>query len=384
VAAGYSGCFANLCRGFGLAKYRANGGLDPSFDRDGRVMTMLPVDRSGSAADSVINALVAYPGGSVLAAGGTGDFFNESTGRNSLPRFALLKYLPSGRLDRRFGHDGLVTTGFRRKDGRNSEITAAARQRDGKVVVAGASQGCGDWVCFTVGRYLANGAVDRTFARRRHARNGFLHLNVPGLSDEANALAVLRRGRILITGGGDGQFVTVRLTRSGRRDRSFGGNGIVSTNLGKHSSSSRAAHDLLVDRRGITVAGGGPEGGGLIIRYGHSGQVLRNFGRRGRIRVPHLGIEAVLRHRCGLIVAGTTRLPSGDPSMALVGVPRGTRRPILRGMVTPFASTQASFGQALVRISRSRVVAVGRIEPSKRHGDFALAAYRARSLFPHC
>lgn len=107
----------------GLARYDANGNLDPSFDGDGLVTTgladiayVLPYEIRVQPDGKV------YVGGTAVA---TGSYKHH---------FLLLRYTPSGSLDSGFSGDGIVVDG----QGDNAYGQAVAVQADLKPVVGGA------------------------------------------------------------------------------------------------------------------------------------------------------------------------------------------------------------------------------------------------------
>src|SRR5262249_59067686 len=79
----------------------------------------------------------------------------------ALSDFALTRYLPDGRLDPSFDHDGRVTTDF----GGNDSAAAVAIQGDGKIVAAGGGGGL-----FALARHRQNGSLDRSFRFSRAPR----------------------------------------------------------------------------------------------------------------------------------------------------------------------------------------------------------------------
>ena len=85
----------------------------------------------------------------------------------------------------------------------------------------------------------------RPLRRRRHARHGFggdgiVTTDFAGQVDQANAVAVQPDGKIVVAGlatarrpiGADGDFALARYNADGTPDTSFGGDGIVTTDLG--------------------------------------------------------------------------------------------------------------------------------------------------------
>jgi uncharacterized delta-60 repeat protein len=81
---------------FGLARYTADGKLDPTFGEGGKVRTRF--GRFGAAERSVARDVALTPNGKILVAGSiSGDF-------------ALARYNRDGSLDTSFGEDGVVRT----------------------------------------------------------------------------------------------------------------------------------------------------------------------------------------------------------------------------------------------------------------------------------
>jgi uncharacterized delta-60 repeat protein len=140
VAAGFARHRRNSVREFALARYEADGELDPRSGVGGKVTTRMRPD-GASAYD-----LVLLPDGRLVAAG-------------SYDVFALARYTPSGVLDDSFGKDGRVFTGFRNGADAGLAVTA---QSDGRMIVAGSSTFCdnaGNEECednFALARYKAN------------------------------------------------------------------------------------------------------------------------------------------------------------------------------------------------------------------------------------
>lgn len=99
---------------FALARYFPNGGLDTSFDGNGRVITP-----GGGAADVRLQ-----PGdGRIVVAGSNGPGGDV----------AVLRYNPDGSLDTGFGTGGLAIADF----GGTDAARGVALQTDGKIVAAG-------------------------------------------------------------------------------------------------------------------------------------------------------------------------------------------------------------------------------------------------------
>jgi uncharacterized delta-60 repeat protein len=106
-------------RDFALARYDQDGGLDPTFDDDGKVLT--DFGRIDEAFDVAIQA-----DGRIVAAG-------NSTASLNPTDFALARYNDDGNLDSSFDGDGRVLTDF----GASEFVRGLAIQGDGRIVAAG-------------------------------------------------------------------------------------------------------------------------------------------------------------------------------------------------------------------------------------------------------
>jgi uncharacterized delta-60 repeat protein len=163
---------------------------------------------------------------------------------------------------------------------------AVATQPDGKIVTVG-----GDKPLYakglTVARFNPNGTPDRSFDG-----DGVKVVRLGGRKDASTALAVAmdRRGRVVVGGtwskqtepggaGEDPQFrhfwALLRLTRNGKLDRSFSGDGKVVTRF----SAEGGIYALALASRGRIVAVGS---GFNVARYRSNGRLDRSFSRDGR------------------------------------------------------------------------------------------------------
>jgi uncharacterized delta-60 repeat protein len=121
--------------GFALARYHADGSLDPSFGDDGRVTTEFAY---GNADDVAIDSA-----GRIVAAG------YRPTGDGSEDRsvFAVARYKPVGGLDPSFGAGGKVTTDFGAET--LDEAFSVAIDSEDRIVAAGYRSGD-----FALARYI--------------------------------------------------------------------------------------------------------------------------------------------------------------------------------------------------------------------------------------
>jgi uncharacterized delta-60 repeat protein len=308
---------------FALVRFRANGALDPRFGAAGRVTT----DFAGS-----------FAGASAMALQADGKIVLAGAGQNS---FAMVRYLPGGKLDRSFGTAGKVVTA----SGLEAGARGLALQSDGKIVVVGDnitdfSDSNADFVLmrhltdgtldpsfgdgagmvttdfsshdnafdvaldsngkilvagtvrvglvgmFAVARYHADGDLDDTFDN-----DGIVTIDF-GTDDggSANAIRIQSDGKIVAAGraalppaGSASDFVVVRFLSDGSLDQSFNGTGIVTTDFG---NSFAEANDLGLQADGKIVAGGGGfefdaarylPDGSLDAAFGGDGKVALTF-----------------------------------------------------------------------------------------------------------
>jgi uncharacterized delta-60 repeat protein len=183
--------------GFALARYRADGSLDPYFGGDGRVVTGFGPGSSGGA-----GAVAIQSDGKIVAAGSAGDIFGP---------FAVARYTRRGRLDRTFGEDGRATVNIA---GGEEAATDIAIQGNGRIVAAGyagiphefGDEGTGG---FALARFRANGTLDTSFGGDGKIRT---HFGV-GIA-LGKAIAIQSDGRIVVAGWAGGYFVLARYLSS--------------------------------------------------------------------------------------------------------------------------------------------------------------------------
>src|SRR5947209_1807821 len=130
----------------------------------------------------------------------------------------------AGQLDAAFGHGGLAVA-----SSTLSKISAAhaAVQADGKVVVVGKADDA-----FAVARFNADGTLDASFGA---SGTGIVltQAGPDGNASQATSVAIQSDGRIVVVGKDSGfeRFDVVRYRANGTLDTTFGGSGIVHTNL---------------------------------------------------------------------------------------------------------------------------------------------------------
>jgi uncharacterized delta-60 repeat protein len=181
-------------------------------------------------------------------------------------RFVALAFGPRGSLDPTFGGDGKVFTDLTPK----ADIPfALAIQGDGKIVVAGGAAQDGPDPKFALVRYDRDGSLDPNLRG-----DGTVISNVTPYGDLAYSVAIDLDGRIVAAGqAGSGgrapRFGTVRYLADGTRDRTFGGDGKVSSDLTPFYDS---AFGVAVQADGSVVCSGVAGSGGshasfAVVRY---------------------------------------------------------------------------------------------------------------------
>jgi uncharacterized delta-60 repeat protein len=247
----------------------AAGDLDPSFSSNGKVVT------SVSGGD-VGNAVAIDSQDRIVVAGDS-----QSPGKMS-----VVRYLPDGRLDPSFSHDGKVVLSFGDGSDRARAVAIDSRNR---VIVAGSDTvRAGPRVrgSFAVTRLTGRGKLDPSFSG-----DGRVVTHVGGdiSHDVANSVAIDSAGRIVAAGssriGGQTDFTLVRYRPDGTLDPSFSGDGVARTGFGQDSEDS--ATSVAIDFAGRIVAAGGSrtpgaDGQVAVARYLPGGNLDSAFSGDGR------------------------------------------------------------------------------------------------------
>jgi uncharacterized delta-60 repeat protein len=228
-----------------LARYDADGRLDPSFGDGGTTVTAV-------GTWCTPEAMAMQEDGSVVVAGGAA--FPDAG-----QRMFVARYTPGGMLDPGFGDAGISTAPAFPIGPYPSTLDTAyaiAVQTDGKVLAAGAGSLGGVSTVIALARWTPEGRMDPTF-------NGYAATQF-GLDSLAHAIALLPDGRFF-TGG----VVSLRgyaLTRwnaDGTADSSFGDRGSVFTTI----TGGDSIHALALQHDGKIVAAGSSSIWLSVARY---------------------------------------------------------------------------------------------------------------------
>lgn len=294
-----------------VLRYDSSGRIDTSFGTGGKVVC----DFAGSTDRAY--AVLVQGDGKIVATG----IATLGTLASPDQDIAMLRLLPDGSLDAAFGTGGKLTTNVA---GSGDFGYAAARQSDGKYVVAGrvAANG-GSNPDFGVVRYMGNGALDTAFGTSGIARVDFGGT----VWDEAADLAIQNDGKIIVAGqaaiGATYRYALLRLDSSGSLDTGFGTAGLVSTDFSGKNDYGRAL-TLQSDGR-IVVAGqvSSTQNGDMgVARYLATGAIDSSFGDAGLLRIDVFGANDDARDVAiqgdGKIVVAGSALNGSAAGLALV------------------------------------------------------------------
>jgi uncharacterized delta-60 repeat protein len=340
---------------FAVARYNANGSLDPGFGSGGKVRTEF----------GFAYAVAIQGDGKIVVAG------QGQVGGSSSFDFGLARYNRDGTLDPSFDADGKLTTDF----GFPSFATGVAVQPDGKIVAVGGAnsspaQGSSE---FAAARYLPNGALDPTFDG-----DGRVITPFTSTSDAAEDVALQADGK-LVAGGFAGwrppsatpapDFALARYNADGRLDATFDRDGKATTALDQTWRSF--GRDVALQPDGKILLAGGP-----LVRYNADGSLDSTFGAGGKLLLTETRVYGLAVRRDRKILAiGTSR---GDFTVTRLGPNGRTDTGFARGgrVGTDFGSNSDDFALAAALQRDGKLVAAGATAPiSTQPFDFALARY---------
>jgi uncharacterized delta-60 repeat protein len=132
---------------FALARYTADGILDASFGRNGKVITDFTVATDLNITSDEANA-IALQGDKIIVAG------NSTSSLNGISDFALARYAADGSLDSSFGVNGRSRTDF----DLSNDFASSMALRGDSIILAGNSN-----YNFALACYTADGAPDSSF-----------------------------------------------------------------------------------------------------------------------------------------------------------------------------------------------------------------------------
>jgi uncharacterized delta-60 repeat protein len=264
-----------------VARYSADGTLDPTFGTAGRVVIDLTPDNDAAT------AVALAPDGSVLVAAAS---TTSSPGRSS-STLALARFTPTGQPDPTFGTAGVGLDNYFTQ-GRPPTLfpSSLVVQPDGKVLVAGTRHDItlpASWVFLH--RYNADGAADASFGTAGAADATF-----PGAGIETGPFVGLQPdGRIvLVTAVGNDRFGP---NRAGVRRYDAAG-GLDPTYPPTEAPQSLPADAIFAADGRVVVAGStwanGPQKDVAVLSLNPDGSRDARFGDNG-LRSTNLGSSSM-------------------------------------------------------------------------------------------
>ncbi len=249
-----------LDNSFGLARYLANGSLDPTFGVGGLVKTLF-----GTGA--IAHSMLILPNDKILLAGET----NSGSGVDA----ALVRYNANGTVDTSFAFDGFLSLDSAGYDSAHQIIALA----DGKYLltgISGSSRYSGN--ALTAWRVNSNGSLDTSFDGDGKVSIA-LDMTTPGT--EQGRAAIQSDGKILLLAtirSTDGASVVVyRLNTDGSFDKTFNGEGKVTLDV----TPDDVAGAITVQSDGrILVAGAtgtSTSHDAALVRLNQDGSIDRSF-----------------------------------------------------------------------------------------------------------
>jgi uncharacterized delta-60 repeat protein len=205
-----------------------------------------------------------------------------STGSPGLRDVLVARLLPDGTPDSSFGTHGVIVTDI---CGGDDFLDAVTVLSDGRILVVGAAMAatgdCSDtrYQSVLFARYTSSGAPDTTFGT-----TGVLTFRISAGATTItpavlHAVAVDSQGRIVGAGtaqDSDKDILLVRLTPAGLVDNTFGGDGVVSRDLGTNEEGMGLA--IQADGKLVVTATQGNTDRDLVMqRFTTSGSVDLSF-----------------------------------------------------------------------------------------------------------
>jgi uncharacterized delta-60 repeat protein len=332
--------------GFALARYTARGRLDPSFGRNGRVLTAFRKYPGEKFAIANAISVAVESEGKIVAAGWSG-------GTNAASSATLVRYTSRGRLDPSFGEGGKVVL-----SSHHGGLTAVAVEPDGKIVALG-------WIGQPMGpptvvvlRFTTGGELDPSFGQGGQVR-------VDSLAEVPSSFLLQQDGKFVVAGNldfaGGARAVLVRYTSDGTLDPSFGSGGeVVASDRPERLSALALEPDGKLVAAGAILPGPSDEGPGnfVLARYTQNGSLDPSFGQGGRVLKTFPLSTAAVQADGRILTAGNsqgdfvlaryTGSGSLDPSFGSSGKVVTALGPAWKTKLASLSATRASDG-VLVR-----------------------------------
>lgn len=261
---------------FAVVRYQLDGSLDSSFDGDGMITTHI------GSSDESANSVALQRDGKIVVAGYVSDGSN--------PDFGVARYNADGTLDLSFDGDGMLTTDIGNGYSRGSCVVV---QNDGKIVVAGESGSYGNFD-IAVARYNSEGTLDMSFDG-----DGMVATDFMGNDEYGSSVVLQPDGKIVVAGRSgtfkNYDFAMVRYNADGTLDRSFDGDGMLTTDF---SGSDDNYFSIALQNDGKIVVAGAR----ALARFNSDGTLDTSFGSDGKV-ITDYRVTALAIQNDGRIVA---------------------------------------------------------------------------------
>ena len=359
VLAGYTS-FAGVNR-FAVTRYNTNGSLDNSFNGSGIQIVNLSSDMQ------IGNSVAVQKNEKIVVAGYT---FNGSNND-----FAVVRFNIDGSLDNTLDTDGILITDI--QNASDDYAGSVALQNDDKIIVAGYSS-LNNNAVFALVRYNPDGSFDNTFDV-----DGKLVGNYNQGNTSLNATVIQADGKVLIAGttwnGTNFDFAIARLNSNGSLDNTFSDDGKQVTDFGLDDEGV----SLIVQPDGKTIVGGSSDNKFAIARYNTDGSLDVTFSEDGKLIIT-MGyadwIKSVALQADGKIILAGRSYKDVNYDSAFFAVARINSNGTLDntfsndGKVFTDFENSPSFANAVSIQLDGKIVVAGRSYIAG-HNNFALARY---------
>jgi uncharacterized delta-60 repeat protein len=351
-----------------VAKFKADGTLDPSFGTSGYATKNVTVGTSGE----ICRGIVVQPTGKIVVAA-TVEHVGAADARDR--DVAVVRFNSDGSLDTTFGAGGVVTLDL--SDGELVGSTYVADSvwgltgyEDGRLLLHAAQKRVGGTdTDFAVVRLSADGVRDQTFGTQ-----GVATLDISNRSASPRTTTLLPDGSIIAAGYmNDGTVVRpvlFKLTSSGLLDTTFGNSGVFSQNV---LTATTEAYAVAVQGNALVTTGYGRKDATesldwVSLRVTAQGQLDTSYGTGGFTRLDVAGFAdnsralAVLPdNRLLLVGGGRPTETNSDGMLALLsanGQPDTSFSP-MGYKLYDFGGSSDFFWGAAVSPDKARVAIVG-------------------------
>ena len=342
---------------------------------EGRGCVLIRYDADGARDLSFGNGGIGSTQGCELARLDDGRLLTGSTTSNG--RFAIARFSPDGDPDSTFGEQGIASLLI----GGTPYLREILPLRDGRIVLIGSVSRPGYTNAITVGRLWQEGLPDPTFGS-----NGVVLTTIAPSGASAWAGVELSDGRLVVGGSSECQqgrwcFTLVRYLTDGALDPSFGSGGIVRAALNQNAY----IRALVVQADDRVIAAGSYSGRFLFARYLLDGSLDLSFDGDGRALVD-VGPEEdwpeeMVLQPDGKVVAAGRSYTGYDENIAVVRLSSSGQLDPSFGIggkaVAPFGPEDRGAAGVVVQPS-GRIVVAGTAGDGFQ-SDFALAGYLPNS-----